>query len=389
MAPSKSAVALENLRKRGAVYGRLGIKPVINAFGTDTKLGGSIMEPETAAAMAEASKVMVHMHELVERAGEVIARHTGAEAGLVTAGGAAAMVLQAAACMTGNDPGKALQLPDTTGMKNEFVIKKMHTHKYVQQWREAGAKPVWVGDEKGATPAQIEAAIGPNAFGLAFIASRALPDSFDGLDVMVKIAHKHGLPIMVDAAAMLPPVENLRRFIDHGADMVSFSGGKAIRAPQSSGILAGRKDLIAAASLSNSPNQGVGRPTKVCREEIVGLVTALESYVKRDHAADMRRWRQLDQVIIDAISEIPGVTARIDQHDWTAPVPEVSVSFTPEWRGPKPQEVVAALAAGDPEIIVAPAKRPGEAFFINPHGFLDGEAELVAERVRAVLERKR
>ena len=185
---------------------------------------------------------------------------------------------------------------------------------------------------------------------------------------------------------MLPPAENLRKFIEYGADLVSYSGGKAIKAPQSTGILCGREDLISAAKLNASPHYSIGRPMKVAREEIVGLMAALDLYVRRDHEADMRRWFSEGRTIVDAVIEIPGVTATIEQDDWLRPVPEVSIAFTSKWTGRSATEIVDALANGDPPIIIEASRRDDEDIFINPHGLMPGEAELIAERLVRELE---
>ena len=191
------------------MYERLGIRPIINGNGTQTTLGGSIMDPETAQAMHDASRTMVVIEELNQKAGEIIAEHTGAESGIVTAGAAAALLVQAAAVIAGLDPERIFRLPDTTEMPNEIVIKRSHHSEFTQSWREAGAELVWVGGDDD----EIEAGISEQTVALGFIASRWNPDSFEGLDSMIRIAHRYSLPVLVDAAAMLPPAENLRRFI--------------------------------------------------------------------------------------------------------------------------------------------------------------------------------
>ena len=380
------ATVAESLRRSGAIYEELGIEPIINASGTGTNLGGSIMEPEVTQAMVDASRVMIRLRNLNERAGEIVAEHTGAEAGLVTAGAAAAMMLQAAACIAGTDLAKIKQLPDTAGMRNELIVKGNQSTGYVQNWRQAGAKVVWVGDSSGADESEIEAAINEKTAALAFTASRWYSDSFDSLDRMIEIGQRHNVPVVVDAAAMLPPAENLQRFIEHGADMVSFSGGKALRGPQSTGILCGRGDLVEAATMNASPNSSIGRPAKVCREEIVGLIVAIRRYAQRDHGADQRRWHNECRTVVDAIVEIPGVTAAVEQDDWTRPVPEATISLGQDWRGPTAEEIAQTLAGGDPPIIIGSGgRRQGEDLYINPHGWLGDEAELVAQRLQAAM----
>ena len=390
------SAAVESLGKRGVIYKKLGIKPIINALGTATILGGCIMESEVMQAMAEASRVMIRMRDLNECAGKLIAKYTHAEAGLVTAGAADAMLLQAAACIAGKDQAKIKRLPNTDeGMKNEFIISFKHEENpYVQLWRGAGAKMVWVGsrtkDAHNMRGCEIEVAINDKTAALAFIATSGVPDSFESLDEMVKIAQLHSLPVIVDVAAMLPPVENLWRFIDHGADMVAFSGGKAIMGPQSTGILCGRRDLIEAAALNHSPNMAIGRAAKVCKEEIVGLVVALERYVQRDHAADQCRWREQCDTIATAIMDIRGVKTAVLQDDWTRPVPELSIHLTSDWAGPSPDEIVNTMAKGDPPIIIRGSQqlRWEEQLLVNPHILMEGEAELVGQRLRIVMAEK-
>ena len=382
--------AVESLKKRGAIYERLGVKPIINAVGTWTNYSGSTMEPEVVQAMVEASRVMIRMQELNERAGELIAKYTHAEAGLVTAGATDAMLLQAAACIAGKDPAKIKRLPDAEGVKNEISINWNHNVAFEHAWRAAGAKLVWVGSStsgaRNGESWQIEAAINDRSVALAFIATRACPDSFESLDKMVRIARRHSLPMIVDAAAMLPPVENLWRFIDHGADMVAFSGGKAIRGPQSTGILCGRRDLIEAAALNHSPNSiAIGRVAKVCKEEIVGLMVALERYIKRDHAADQRRWREQCNTIATAIVDIRGVKTAVLQDDWTRPVPELGIHLTSNWAGSSPDEIIDTMAKSNPPIIIGKSRWRGEQLFVNPHGLAEDEAELIGQRLHTAM----
>ncbi len=375
-----------SMKRPGGIYEQLGVKPVINGGGTWTVLGGCIMEPETVAAMAEASRAMVRLSELHQRAGEIIAKHTGAEAGHVSAGAACGMMLEAAAVIAGKDPVSIARLPDSAGMRNEIVVKWTHNLGYVQAWRQAGAKLVWAGDRYGARAWELEAVITDRTAAIGYVASRWIPDtSFSDLDEVVRVARAHGLPVIVDAAGMLPPAENLRRFIEHGADMVSFSGGKALLGPQSTGILCGRKHLIEAAALNNNPNYSVGRVAKVCREEIIGLIVALERYVKRDHAADQRRWRRDSQVVVDAIHDIPGVVARVEQEDWSRPFPEAVIWLGKDWRGPAKETVLKRLADADPPVIIGGGRLGGEDMFVNPHGFQEGDAAVVAKRLRAAL----
>ncbi len=270
------------------VYGELGVKRVINGQSWVTYLGGSIMAPEVRQAMADAADAFIVYDELMVKAGEIIARHTGAEAAMVTAGAAAGMMLEAAAVITRGDPARILLLPDTTGMKNEIIIPRPLRVGFDQAFRQAGAKLVEVGNTFSLEEYELEAAITERTAAVAYVFGPFLKAPLP-LARAVEVAHKHDLPVIVDASAMLPPAENLTRFIREGADMVTFSGGKGVCGPQSTGILAGRKDLIDAARMNAGPHQGVGRPAKVCKEEIVGLLKALEIFVHTDHEAEWRR----------------------------------------------------------------------------------------------------
>jgi L-seryl-tRNA(Ser) seleniumtransferase len=308
---------------------------------------------------------------------------------MVVAGAANGMMLQAAACMTGTDFEKIARLPHTEGMKNEVIVKRNQNFGFIKAWSYSGAVLKWVGNEEGATRQELEAAITDRTIAYAYLASRWAPDSFDTLDEMVGVGKSHGIPVLLDGAAMLPPVDHLRKFIDHGVDMVTFSGGKALRGPQSTGILAGKKDLIDAATMNASPNMAIGRVAKVCREEIVGLVVALQRYIERDHVGDQRRWRAQCQTVAEVLKDVPDITLAVLQDDWTRPVPELSINLGKSWKPGISTEIKAALDAGEPPIMVGASRRPGEDLFLNAHGLMPGEAEVVSERLRATMLEKR
>ncbi len=388
-----SVSSLDDFKSRGQVYSDLGVRPIINAQGTTTTLGGSTVDPVAAAAMAEASRSMVFLKELNDRAGEMIARYTGAEAGLVTSGAAGGMLLEAAAVLAGKDPARIKALPDTVGSKNEIVISDHHKHVgYLHAWRAAGATlaPVNIDSSEMAeeAAAKMIAAAGPKTVAVGHIVSRWLrPDPPGFLKELCRQAHSQGLLVVVDAAAMLPPVENLKRYIADGADLVVFSGGKAIRGPQSAGILAGRKDLINAAEMNGAPHDAVGRGMKISKEEIVGMMVALKRYVERDHAADQRRWRAQMQVVATALRVVPGVRAQVLQDDFSRPVPEVAISFGKDYKGPAWKEVCDRLAAGDPPVVIGGKNPRGDDLFVNAHNLAEGEEAIVAERLTAELVR--
>lgn len=392
------------------VYDDLGVRTIINAAGTLTRLGGSRMSAEVLAAMAEAAASFVHIDELQANAGEVIADITGAEAGYVTTGAAAALTLGIAACVAGMDVGKMDRLPDTTGMKNEVVVQRGHRNAYDHAIRAAGVKFVEVGylgypGAGGTFGWQIEEAINERT---AAVACPILdtPGTVS-LPEVAEIAHAKGVPVIVDAAAELPPRSNLRRFIADGADLVAFSGGKAIGGPQASGILAGRADLIASVALQHQdmdvradtwnkrallaggvlrgvPHQGFGRSMKVGREEIVGLVTALRIFAAGSDEEDAKRWSQLLSDIASIIGEIDGVQIR-QQMNVKKPIPSLVLDLDEAKLGFTAYDAVNRLLAGDPPIAVVESRAEFGSLAINPMGIAPNEVEIVGRRLREVL----
>ncbi|MCH8136055.1 MAG: aminotransferase class V-fold PLP-dependent enzyme, partial [Proteobacteria bacterium] len=235
------------------VYDELGIKPVIHAAGTITSYGGSMPRPEVVEAMAIASTSFVGLEELNRKVGEYIAQITGAEAGMVVSGAAGGVVLSMAACMTGTNVAFVRRLPDATGMKNELAIQKIHRGGYSDMYTFAGAKFSEAGSVNGCLPEELDAAISENTAAVAYLFGPGVLRNGLSLQAVAEIAHARDVPVIVDAAAMLPPKSNLRRYISDGADLVTFSGGKYIRGPQGTGLLFGRRDLIEAATMNSAP----------------------------------------------------------------------------------------------------------------------------------------
>ena len=370
-------------------YQRLGVKRLINAASWITVYGGSIMPPAVVSAMEDASRWFVDMHDLNAKAGQVIANLTGAEAGLVTAGSAAGMVLEAAACMAGSDPAKVWRLPDTTGMKNEIILHRAHRVNYDHNFRAAGATLVEIGNSGSTNEWELADAINENTAAVAYIfgprRGGALP-----LDKVVEIAHERDVPVIVDAAAMLPPPENLTQFIEMGADLVSFSGGKGVLGPQSTGILAGRADLIEAAYANGAPNSdSIGRAAKVCKEEIAGIVTALEIFVDTDFDAVMSGWRDQCVQVIEALEDIPGLRlelseARPEMLESMSNAPRAVIYFDQDWKGPSQERILQMLEDGDPGVRVNSSGFEGEIAII-PVNLRPGEEVELAQRLREVL----
>ena len=362
------------------IYGALGVKRIITASGSTTAYGGSKVRPEILDAMNKAAGMMVNIDELNRAASRIIADATGAEAGFVSSGAAGGLVLQAAAVIAGSDPSKMSRLPNTGGMKNEIIIHKSHRFPYDQCYESVGAKFVEIGDGRRCQPWQLEAAFTENTAAVAylfspFITRRAIP-----FPQVCEIAHARGVPVIVDAASMTPPRSNLRRFTAEGADMVIYSGGKAVRGPQGTGILCGRADLIDAAFANASPHQFIGRGMKVAKEEIVGLLRAIQLFMNEDEAAEMARYRRMAQQVVDALAESPGlrVTLEHDEHNYL--IPHAVMRFTNEWRGPSRNEVYQAMIDGDPPVYLHDIFDPDE-LAVDPFNLDDEELGIVIRRL--------
>jgi len=373
------------------IYEELGVRRVINACGTETLLGGSLMEAETLQAMNEAASSFVYMEELMEKAGEVIAKIIGAEKALITSGACAALAVGVAACMTGKDLAKIARLPDTTGMKNEVIIQRLHVNPYVGCVRASGAKIVEVGNQFGTRRWEIEGTINEKTAAILHVVLDPKPGALP-LEEVIEIGKKNNVPVIVDAAAELPPVENLRKFIAMGADLVAFSGGKEIRGPNDSGILCGRKDLIEAASLIAFPSwpgwATIGRTMKISKEQIVGLVVALKRYVNKNHDEEMKRWRKMAEYMAKELDKIPNVKARV-----IIPIigprplviPRTEVYLDEKALGMTVSEVLSKLRSGNPAIQVW--RVPYEPILhLNPQCLRDGEEKIVVERLKQILQ---
>jgi D-glucosaminate-6-phosphate ammonia-lyase len=387
------------------MYERLGIRAVINGAGYFTRLGGSLMDDTVLDAMREAAREFVPIDELQGVASRTIAEITGAEAGLVTCGAAAALLLGTAACMTGLDPDKMDRLPITEGMKNEVVIQRSQRNGYDHPVRATGAHLVEIGMSNGARRYELERALTDRTaavfYGVA--ASRGLPLA---LEEAVEIAHSAGVPVLVDAAGELPPAENLRRFVSQGADLVAFSGGKAIRGPQASGILCGRRALIEAAAWQmldmavdwktwrlsgtlaatpgtfEAPEQGIGRALKAGKEEIVGLITALQAYSRRDHGADLKRWTEAARNISTRLSGA-GLDARVvTETESGFGVPIVSLRLPGGSRAGR--ELTTQLRGLDPPLYLDEEEINRGVLIVNPSTLKPGEDAVLTESIGSV-----
>ncbi|MEO5819175.1 MAG: aminotransferase class V-fold PLP-dependent enzyme [Vicinamibacteraceae bacterium] len=360
-------------------FKELGVRPFINAAGTFTDMTASLMPPEVMSAINYASKQFVPLTELHDRIGERIASLLKAEAAMVSSGAASAMTLGTAGVLTGLDQQKIVDLPNLAGMKTEVIMQKAHRFGYDHAVRNCGVKIVEV-----ETAAQLEAAITPQtAMMLFYNNNNSLGQIRD--EEFVRLGKKHGVVTMNDCAADVPPVENFWKFTAMGFDLVVFSGGKGIRGPQSAGLLLGRKDLIAAARANAAPNgNAIGRGLKVNKEEMVGMLAAIERFLKLDHAALDREYQRRAKVIMTSLDGIKGVTASLTVPEVANHVPHVQIKLDPAVTGITGQDVSKRMREGTPSIGV----RPGDELLIGVWMMQPGEDAIVARRLKEVFTKK-
>jgi D-glucosaminate-6-phosphate ammonia-lyase len=358
-------------------FRELGIRPFINAAGTYTAMTASLMPPEVMDAIDYASRHYVMLGELQEKVGERIASLVHAEAALVTCGAASALTLGTAAVLTGTDEQKIVDLPNLTNMKSEVIIQKSHRFGYDHAVRNCGVRLVEV-----ETREDLERAITPQTAMMLFYNNNNTAGQIRD-EEFVRLGKKHGIPTFNDAAADVPPVENLWKYTKMGFDLVTFSGGKGIRGPQSAGLLLGRKDLIAAARLNAPPNGNtVGRGMKVNKEEIVGMLAALELYLEKDHEKERREFDKRAETIRSAAAAVSGVKAETFVPEVANHVPHVRISWDAS-KGKTPADVVRLLRDGEPSI---GTRSEGDSVVIGVWMMRPGEDRIVARRVREVLD---
>ena len=360
-------------------FRELGVRPFINAAGTYTAMTASLMPPEVMDAINYASKQYVMLDELHDRVGERIATLARAEAAMVTSGAASALTLGTAAVLTGTDRQKIADLPDLSRMKSEVIIQKAHRFGYERAVRNCGVRLVEV-----ETREDLERAVSDKTAMMLFYNAAAPPGPIPDQE-FVRLGKKHGIPTFNDAAADVPPVENFWKYTGMGFDLVAFSGGKGIRGPQSAGLLLGRKDLIEAARLNAPPNGNtVGRGMKVNKEEMLGMLVALERFVKMDHALESKEYERRAELIRASATAVPGVKAEVFVPPVSNHVPHIRIS----WDGgdePAAAAVVKAMKDGEPSIVIRNEK---EALVVGVWMMQPGEDKVVARRLRQVLEKK-
>ena len=356
----------------------LGLRPFINASGNSTTLGGSVMPTDVVEAMAAAARSFIDLNALHRKAGEKLAEMIGVEAAFISCGASSGVAMCAAACMTKGDPERVASLPHTEAFPDEFVISLIDPHVFVHQGIESvGGKLVKVGSRTDASTADMVAAIGPRT--AAVVLFYGLQSKQD-LAELASAASERGVPVIVDAAAQLPPRSNLTSLLDLGASAVVFSGGKAIRGPQSTGLVLGQADLVEAVRLNANPFTAIGRGMKVGKEEIVGLVAAVELFLAADEEEELARWRKDLEAIAAVLNTIDGVQAEVGSKGHAAAPAAVArgyVTFDPA-KTPPAASIIDQLLAGEPSIAM---RADGEAIVIDPMTMLPGDADVVAKRM--------
>src|SRR5438105_7896188 len=359
----------------GNPYEELGLTTVINCEGTMTMLGGSLPHPELEAVMMQAGRHFVSIPELEVAAGNKIAEMLKLPEGytaLVTSGAAAAMQSGLAGILTGDNEAFIRQIPDLTGMKSEVIIQKSHRNPFDHQLRTTGVKLIDV-----ETRDDLRQAISPRTAMMHF-SNFANSQGQIKVDEWVKLAKEYKVPYMNDAAADTPPVSHLWDYANMGYDLVTFSGGKAIRGPQCAGMLIGRKDLVAYALLNNSPYEDtIGRSQKVGKEEIVGMVKAVEMFLKDDHEALNKEWQRRLEYISSQITKIPTVTTSYPPMEIANHVPHMRIKWDAKKIPMTPHEVGKALRDGKPSIVLSTGEH-GEALSMNSFMLQPGEEKIIA-----------
>lgn len=398
------------------IYDALGIQPIINAYAPLTRYGGGIMRAEVADAMRAATQHSVDISELQARGSKIIAETTGAEAGIVTSGAAAATLVGTAACVAGMDPAKMNRLPDTRGMRNEVIVMRSQRNSYDHAIRAVGVTLVEVGLSDrfagtGVRDAEIWEVRGAITEKTAAIFYVAKPYAQPALAQLSVVAREAGIPVLVDAAAELPPLENLRRFIAEGADLVAFSGGKAINGPQGSGFLCGRRDLVGAAllqqldldyapeewepprelidkrNLAGLPRHGIARSCKVGKEQIVGALTALRLFAAENDEVRRDRLRGIAEALVAATRDLPGLSTEIIPDPNGTGMPVVQATLDQSGARMTAAELLQRLRAGSPRIEINPWRPDAGLLILSPSCLREGDPAIIGRRLGEILRR--
>lgn len=374
-AQPNTAAVVSGLRRD--FFKELGLRTFINAAGTYTSMTGSLMPKEVIEAISYGANEYVNLDDLQDKVGERIAELLGCEYATVSSGCFGAMSIGMAGILTGKDPEKVKQLPNTEGMKNEVIIQESHTIGYAQALTNVGAKVV-----KVKTAKQLEKAITDKTCMLWFLNAHTDRGEIKW-EEFVALGKKHKLPTFIDCAADVPPVENLFRFTKMGFDLVAFSGGKGLRGPQSAGLLLGKKEYIEAARMHTPPRgETIGRGMKVNKEEVLGMLAALELYLEKDHAKEWELWESQIQLISDSATSVAGVETEIHVPPYANHVPSLRIRWDEKKVKISPDELRKQLREGHPSIqTVGDSKSVG----ITTWMMVPGQERIVAKRVKEIL----
>jgi len=382
---SPDVIAAAPARVSRDFFKELGVRPFINAAGTYTTLTASLMWPEVVEAVNYASKTFVPLNDLHDAVGKRLAELIGCESVMVTSGAAAALTIGTAACLTGKNPEFIKRLPDLTGMKSEVIIQKSHRYGYDHAVRNCGIKMIEVESTE-----ELEKAISDQTAMMLFF-NDADPRGKIKIDEFVALGKKHKVPTFNDAAADVPPTENLSKYTKMGFDLVTFSGGKGLRGPQSAGLLLGTRDLIEAARMNSSPNSdSIGRGMKVNKEEMLGMMVAVELYLKRDAAAELKEWERRAVVVTESVAKIGAITSESYTPQIANHVPHIRIKWEKAKLNLTADDVRKQLREGKPSIEIvpgsSPAKEEKQEISIGVWQMQPGEAEVVAKRLREVFK---
>jgi seryl-tRNA(Sec) selenium transferase len=383
-----AAAASAGLRLGPDLYPSIGVRPLINARGTYTIISGSTLLPEVRAAMEAASQRYVHLDELTEAVGARLAALTGAEWGIVTSGCAAALTHATTACVAGGNPDLHVRIPNLSGFpRDEAIIPKHSRNVYDAALRAVGVRVIEV-----TTPAELEAAFGPRTALVYVLAGPEADESPLNTQVIASQAQARGVPVLVDAAAEGLTIPNVH--LQAGATLVTYSGGKCLRGPQAAGLLLGRKDLVRAAWVHSAPHHGFARGLKVGKEEAMGMLMAVEMWVKRDHEAEWKRWTSWLETIAKRVSTIDGVTTSIDPpRGLSNHTPSLKVRWDRERFGLSGDTVAKTLFDTDPRVGVFALRGEPDptrtGVVVNPYMLAAGEERVVAERLHGLLSSPR
>ena len=366
-------------------FKELGVRPFINAAGTYTTLTASLMWPEVIDAVNFASKTFVPLNDLHDAVGKRLAELIGCESVMVTSGAAAALTVGTAACLTGKNQEFIRRLPDLTGMKSEVIIQKSHRYGYDHAVRNCGIKMIEV-----ETTEELEKAINDQTAMMLFF-NDADPKGKIKIDEFVALGKKHKVPTFNDAAADVPPTEHLSKYTKMGFDLVTFSGGKGLRGPQSAGLLLGTKELIEAARMNCSPNSdSIGRGMKVNKEEMLGMMVAVEMYLKRDAAAEWKEWERRAVLINKSVAKNGTITTEIYIPEIANHVPHIRIKWEKAKLNLTANDVRKQLREGKPSIEIIPGSSPAteekQEISIGVWQMQPGEAEIVAKRLTEVFK---